>query len=149
MAGNKKNSRAFRHDKIAGAITPPDGGKSPRGIPMVDDCCPNFRIGKMDKGGDWGWDAFESCHIQEFLGHLLDSQKLSWNELRQGRSHLVSVANIIPEAKKRLRTLEADDLDELYSWRISGKKRVWGIKENNIFWLLWWDPEHKICPSLK
>ena len=61
---------------------------------------------------------------------------------------MYKVAKIVPEMQKRLCDLEKEDLDELYSLRLSGKKRIWGIKESNLLWFLWWDPEHEICPSL-
>ena len=31
-----------------------------------------------------------------------------------------------------------DDLDQLYSLRLTGKKRIWGIKEGNILWEWQW-----------
>lgn len=45
--------------------------------------------------------------------------------------------------------VDNDDLDQLFSLRLTVRKRVWGIKEGNIFWILWWDPEHEVCKSHK
>ncbi len=64
-------------------------------------------------------------------------------------SHLVDVDNLASDAKKRLREIGQDDLDQLYSLRISGKKRIWGIREGYLLWFLWWDPFHSVCPSTK
>ena len=33
--------------------------------------------------------------------------------------------------------------------RISGPGRVWGIREEHVLDLLWWDPRHEVCPSPK
>ena len=48
-----------------------------------------------------------------------------------------------------MQALQLDDWEELYSLRLSGRSRVWGLKEAGIFWILWWDPNHEICPSYK
>jgi len=37
----------------------------------------------------------------------------------------------------------------MYAIRLSGKKRVWGIREGRLFSLVWWDPEHTVGPSEK
>ena len=47
----------------------------------------------------------------------------------------------------RLRELQQDDSDGLYELRFGGKERVWGIRRDDRFCILWWDPEHMVCPS--
>ena len=103
----------------------------------------------MDIGGPWDWSMLSSKHLQDFLEKLFEAQKLSWQNLRENGSHPVNVNNIIPKAQKRLQKIGQDDLGQLYSFHLTGQLRVWGIKDNNIFWLLWWDPQHSICPSPK
>lgn len=116
-----------------------------------EDNFPDFRAGKMDTNGRWGWHNSNTLTIdmKEFLDKVFENQKLSWQELRNNGSHEVELDQIVPEARKRLEEIEQDEIDLLYSLRLTGKKRMWGIKDNNIFWILWWDPNHEICPSLK
>ena len=52
-------------------------------------------------------------------------------------------------AQKRLVEMKLDDVDEVHSLRLSGVHRVWGILTENVLTLLWWDPNHEVCPSLK
>jgi hypothetical protein len=59
----------------------------------------------------------------------------------------IPVESFSPEAKKRLKEIDLDDYDGLWELRVSGKPRVWGILNHNIFYLVWWDPDHKVCPS--
>lgn len=33
------------------------------------------------------------------------------------------------------------------AYRITAKERVWGLLVEDVFYLLWWDPEHEVCPS--
>jgi len=37
--------------------------------------------------------------------------------------------------------------DALYSLRLSGKLRLWGVRDRSVLQLLWYDPEHQVCPS--
>ncbi len=62
---------------------------------------------------------------------------------------MLNLTKLHPMQKKRLEEIEQDEIALFYSLRLSGKKRMWGIKDNNIFWILWWDPFHEICPSFK
>jgi hypothetical protein len=51
-------------------------------------------------------------------------------------------------AQKRAKELEWDD-SELFSLRLEGKLRLWGRRGGAILYLLWFDPEHLVCPSRK
>lgn len=129
----------------------PGHTKAPRAtsIPNVDYLKPEFRTDKMDNEGPWGWSRFDPTLFKDILEKILECQKLTWQELNHKGSHLVNINQIISTARKRLVTLQLDDRDELYSLRLSNKQRIWGVKEGNIFWILWWDPNHEICPSHK
>ncbi|HWD40203.1 MAG TPA: hypothetical protein VG944_15240 [Fimbriimonas sp.] len=35
--------------------------------------------------------------------------------------------------------------ESLWSFRISGKERLWGLLVDEVFYVLWTDPDHKIC----
>lgn len=115
----------------------------------TEPCVPEFKAGQMDMGGPWGWSKFDPWQLQEFLQKIFDSQKLTWQALRENGSHFVEVGTLCPAAQKRLTELQKDEYAELFSLRLTGKNRVWGIKDGNILWLLWWDPEHQVCPSHK
>src|SRR5690242_3000238 len=123
--------------------------KIPKLVPYSDSCFPEFRAGQMDMNGPWGWNKFDPLLMQDFLQKIFDSQKLTWQILRDNGSHLVQIDNLCAKARKRLFELRKDDCDELFSLRITGCKRIWGIKDGNILWLLWWDPDHEVCPSHK
>ena len=123
--------------------------KTPKIVLHVDSCLPEFKSDQMDMAGPWGWDKFDPLQLQEVFQKIFESQKLTWQVLRDNGSHLVQVDALCSKAQKRLGELGQDDCDELFSFRITGRKRIWGIKDGNILWLLWWDPEHEVCPSNK
>ena len=65
------------------------------------------------------------------------------------RHHSVNISKIIPEARKRLEQLQLDDIDELFSIRLAGKLRIWGIRHYSYLRILWIDLEHEICPTTR
>ena len=140
-------SNRFKVPKAAYA--PAENKISKGSVVSTDRCQPEFRAEQLDRQGTWGWDRFEASQMQEVLQKIFESQKLTWQELRNNGSHFVDRSTLCHDAQKRLVQLQKDDLDQLFSLRLSGRKRIWGIKEGNILWLLWWDPNHEVCPSHK
>jgi uncharacterized ubiquitin-like protein YukD len=139
-----------RKDKVPKSFAVPIESKTPKtSSTPSDQNHPEFRADQMDQEGRWGWHHFDSLEMQELLQKIFESQKLSWQDLRNNKSHLVNKENLCPDAQKRLIQIQKDDLDQLFSLRLTGRKRIWGIKDGNILWLLWWDPNHEVCPSQK
>ncbi len=58
----------------------------------------------------------------------------------------MEIAKLSAEARQRLVELRQDDVDELFSLRMTGRRRVWGFREANVLRFLWWDPDHQVCP---
>jgi hypothetical protein len=98
----------------------------------------------------------ENYFWEELVPKLRNFESVKWKEIeketfgKKGKSkhHWVTVDKIIKEARERLEYLKLDDYQELYSIRLTGKIRIWGIREFNFFRLLWFDEEHEICPSI-
>lgn len=110
-----------------------------------------WRVGILDKEGPWGWGSVPSDKIWGDI-HLKmkDFESMTFDEImRGGGSHFVSCSDLSKEAKDRLEEISQDDLDELFSLRLGNKPRIWGVRIENIFKILWWDPNHEICPSHK
>ncbi|MEQ6332814.1 hypothetical protein [Sphingobium sp. MK2] len=84
------------------------------------------------------------------ISHLQAFDAMTWNEIDGPTgSHFVSVSDLIKPARKRLVEIGMEDTDQLFSLRCGGKPRIWGIREIAVLRVLWWDPEHEICPSTK
>lgn len=67
----------------------------------------------------------------------------------QGSHHRLPVTSLSKEAQERLVTLQLDDINEVWSFRVNALKRFWCIKDQNVYALLWWDPEHRVYPVTK
>jgi hypothetical protein len=84
------------------------------------------------------------------VSHLRDYERRTWEEIERDhkRDHPIPVPcdGLSRDALDRLRTLRMDDIDELWRFRFGAKVRVWGIRFDHYFRVLWWDPQHKVYP---
>ena len=105
----------------------------------------------LDTDGPWGWKSCTDSHFWNVIfGKARSFETMTWTDiLRGGNNHQIKVNQICLEAQKRLAEIRQDDIDDLYSFGLMGKPRLWGIRDGRIFKVLWWDPEHTICPSYK
>ena len=148
MSKKYKNSTNSKR-KIASACYMPEESKIPRAEADNSNLFIEFKVDQIDKEGPYGWNKFDSSCMKELMQKIFETQKLTWQVIAENGSHPISINKLVHHAQKRLTKIKKDDLDDLYSLRISGKKRIWGIRERNIFWILWWDPNHEVCPSQK
>ncbi len=99
----------------------------------------------------FGWHNIDGALLLFIWEKSASFESMVWSEiLIVGKkfNHHVSTNDLCKEAKNRLEDLHLDDLEELLSLRLQGSGRVWGYVVNGIVTLLWWDPEHKVCPYL-
>lgn len=101
---------------------------------------------RMDNDGKW------PCTmeiIREIQPRLHEYEIKTWNQIfeRGTHNHPLPINKLERPAQKRLSDLGLDDTDSLYQLKITnggGKQRLWGIKRENIFQILWWDPLHTV-----
>jgi hypothetical protein len=129
--------------KIAKFASNPDG---------YNDRNPAWRISKIEMVDPFGWHNLNAQEIKDIQTKLSEFESMTWNEISvQGKKqhHSVTIDQLSKEAQTRLKEKNIVDIDELFSLRLSGQQRVWGILEQGILNLLWWDPNHQVCPSNK
>jgi hypothetical protein len=84
-------------------------------------------------------------------------ETMTWHEILKasgGRSngnnnHEIPISDLCSDARKRLEELNLDDTDSIFSLRLAGKQRIFGIKEKRVLKIIWFDPDHSVCPSNK
>lgn len=136
------------HPKIKGRS--PTTKETPRvEVAKPTDELPVWRVAKLDSGGDWCAHQMNESEFRSVLDRLKSLETMKWSAIEQAGSHFNKVADLIPDAQRRLRDLKLDDFDPIFSLRMSGKPRLWGIRIRNVFSALWWDRDHAICPSPK
>jgi hypothetical protein len=110
-----------------------------------------WRVDDIDWKGPWGW-MHATCEdlLTYIVPRLHNLESMTWGQVDGATgSHFVDVIAIKEEAQSRLIELGKDEQAQLFSVRITGEKRLWGIRDGAILRVLWWDPEHEICPSSK
>ena len=107
-----------------------------------------FRI--ADLGGPWCWAQMDRPVQREVLERLRRLETMTWREIDGPTgSHAVEVGRLAKPARDRLIAIQQDDVEQLFSLRITGERRVWGILEEHVLKILWWDPHHQVCPAPK
>jgi hypothetical protein len=110
-----------------------------------------WTLDSVDRDGPY---SILKCNVEHLLFILVSKLQsfgtMSWAEV-EGKtgSHFVSVEAFSSNAQNRLSALNQEDIDSLFSLRITGKERLWGIRDRAMLKLIWWDPEHEVCPSTK
>ena len=138
-----------RHKKPKFGVHLPQPGKQPRIAAPPVSRSPSWLFQTMDLDGPWSCRNVETGVLLDIRTHLAGFETMSWTEIESAGSHFVSVNRIISDARKRLQERQLDDTDDLFSLRLKGMWRVWGIRDGDRLKILWWDPHHKVCPSEK
>lgn len=109
---------------------------------------PSWRFSTVDLGGPFAWPKGDGAELR-ILEKLHNFDSMSWAEIEGPDHHAIEVDCLSKDASKRLAEIKQDDITEVFSFHFSGKPRVIGIRDRNVVKLLWWDPEHQVCPSHK
>lgn len=97
----------------------------------------------------WCEEYDDGSYFHVVAQKLRGYESMTWAEI-QSRDHPVPLGSLIAPARQRLVVLQLDDADgALWRFQLDGLKRLWGIRDRSKFYVLWWDPEHLICPSKK
>ena len=100
------------------------------------------------------WSIYQNdgkSFVEHILPKLREIENMSWTNIIQSekhKSHNVEIGSLTKKAQNELQELKIYQ-DELFSLRLTSKKRLWGILEEGVLNILWYDPEHEICPSNK
>lgn len=105
----------------------------------------------MELVDPFGWHRVDGTTLQYIRGKLAQFETMTWSEIlvsAKKQNHAIEVPSLCREARQRLDERKLL-LDQVVSLRLSARERVFGYLENGVLVLLWWDPAHQICPSLR
>ncbi|MFQ5954496.1 MAG: hypothetical protein ACE5JZ_05475 [Kiloniellales bacterium] len=112
-----------------------------------------------DREGRWSWgvdrDWTEDVWIRVIGPFFADYTRKTWGQIdaettgpasRRRQKHTYYDFTMIKrEAIRRLEALEIDDFaPDMFRFRISGLKRLYGFRVNPTFHFVWYDPTHEI-----
>ncbi|MFB7831994.1 hypothetical protein [Streptomyces sp. NPDC056056] len=127
----------------------------------LDDQHPVWRLTLLDRehAGSWSW-SIDDATLTKIIALLTEMERLTWREiraqltggqLRRGPKHKpIPLSSLCKEAQDRLQHLNLDDLEELFRFRTGNMERLWGVIKGDsprVFYPIWWDPLHQVCPS--
>ncbi len=112
------------------------------------DTKPSWRFSTVDKNGPFSWPIGTDKEL-DIVGRLHNFDSMEWAEIEGPNNHFIEISKLSTEAKNRLKEIQQDDVDQVFSLRLKGKPRIICIRDRNIAKLLWFDPDHKVCPSKK
>jgi hypothetical protein len=139
--------------KIPKIVAAPEAKKEPRIAALP----PSFRGGviawrfnAVDKNGPFSWLALDDpAEHKAVIEAMADIETMREADLDARGCHFIALGKLAKAAQDRLMELRLDDLDELYSIRLNGRGRVFCVHRPQYMRVLWFDPDHQVCPSVK
>jgi len=100
--------------------------------------------------GDYGFGGLTLDEFKQLWERLRTFEEMNVTQLqRQGSYHALLRENMPQDVVNRLVEKEMDDVDELRSFRITAKCRLWCARYDGILLVLWWDRKHQVNPVKK
>lgn len=116
---------------------------------------PAWRVSILETQDPYGWHTIDLTTFEHIRERLRNFETMTWRDILivgKKQNHSVAVDRLCKQAKDRLEQLSLFGVEKLVSLRLSARERIWGIQDpmdKAVLKLLWWDPDHEICPSLK
>lgn len=153
MAKRPKHLPFRKPKKVPVIAQEPEIGKVPRAVagPGFHHLRPSWRVSSIEMVEPFGWHRITGDTLKYIRERLAQFETMTWAEIlikAKKQNHSIKVEAICTSAQRRLDSLKLF-IEDVVSLRLSARERVYGYLENGVLILLWWDPEHQICPSFK
>ena len=115
----------------------------------------HFEYADVSYTGDFGFHQDPGCS-HDILALILDASNKTWNELLAERTHsggqmhrkhhAQAVETLEVAARQRITERKLDEVfgDDIFRFRDGNMKRMWGFRDGQDFYVLWWDPNHLV-----
>lgn len=115
---------------------------------------------KKDVEGDWSWKEPREWSTSEWdeliLPKMTEFAKLTWayidtfsSEGGHKMHHTQAIDQISAEAQSRWLKLGLEQFDTLFRFRLGGARRIWGVRLQAHFFMVWSERNHRIAPTKK
>ena len=115
---------------------------------------PSWRFTRAFINDKWAIDTDNwKIWADRILPKLQSYETQTWQEIMSApkgrgdgsKNHNIGVQKLCPDAKKLLEDNHYY-IDEIFSLRLTGEERIFGILNNGVLDIVWYDNEHQICP---
>lgn len=118
---------------------------------------------RIDQNGAFAFDLDrieKDGKLKEIIKKMISYSNMTWAEIKhqthdngKSKHHYLNTDSLSKEALnsfKRICTSDDDDeSDSIFSFALQNTLRVIGIRKDEYFHVIWYDPNHKFCPSSK
>ncbi len=114
---------------------------------------------RIDRAGHFAFDCnrddFNECDV---LKKVVEYGGRKWKEIKQdthdsknkSKHHFLEYNELSDIAKERIAAKRLGEYtDSIYSLSLCNKIRIIGLRSDDRFEAIWFDPEHEFCPSDK
>lgn len=110
---------------------------------------PSWNFSKIDLEHE-KWKLSNSDFFCEILPKLINFESRKWQDIISDKkhNHWINTDKLVKEAQERLIKLNLY-YDQLFSLRLTGTLRLFGYIEDGVYYIIWYDANHEICPSNK
>ena len=115
-----------------------------------------FRFDKIDRTGKFAFDIGRKDFSHKLvLDKIISYSSMTWTEIKRqthdggkSKNHMLDPDSISAEVMERIKERGLEEYsDAIFSFALQNKIRIVGYRENQFFYVLWYDPNHEICPS--
>ena len=125
--------------------------------PETGEEMPTFSFRYADRAFDGAWKWATDVEASQILHFICEMEKLTWfdikaqmtgSKVRRKRNHYQEVSTLCSAAQSRITQLKLDEIfpEQMFRFRLDGPGRLWGFLVAGIFYVLWWDTDHKVYP---
>lgn len=112
-----------------------------------------FTFRDADMVGPWSLQNISEIDARTLFSFLKDMESMTMKEAMAGETGKMADYEDMtgcpnPAPAQRLAELY-DGADNVCRLRVTGRKRLIGLRVEHRFSVLWWDPEHEIWPTQK
>ena len=112
----------------------------------------------LDKSGEFAFDMQKiGDDSYTILDKIINYSSMTWGEIKRqthddnrSKHHYLTYSSLSDAAKKRLKVKDLEDRsDDIFSFAFTNMLRIIGFTDDEKFYVLWYDPNHEVCPSTK
>lgn len=109
-----------------------------------------FRFNRVDLEGPWCLSKITREDHVALIKFMAATEAKTVAEVfdgHVGKDEDVAAGSPNADAMARARQIYPEESERMASLHVSGKHRVWGLRHDPEFAVIWWDPEHEIWPT--
>lgn len=119
---------------------------------------PVWAFDQIDKDGPFAFNINrQEFKHKEFIDKIVSYSAMTWADIKKqthdngkSKNHNLDEGKLSVDAIKRLEKLNRnEESDSLFSFAFNNMLRIIGIREKEVFHVMWYDNEHRVCPSTK